>query len=111
MTNRTRAAGRCTIFLGATVLLAYADRPWAASPPAVLIAAGLAAAAGHWIASDDDTVAFLYAAAPIGVPIVAGLLLASLVAGWPAVAAALTAGTTALATRPAGRLLNRMTRR
>ncbi|MFI0162277.1 hypothetical protein ACH4OH_28090 [Streptomyces albidoflavus] len=111
MTSRTRIALRCTIFLGATVLLAHADRPWAADPAAVFIAAGLAAAAGHWIASDDDAVTFLYAAAPIGVPIAAGLLLASLVAGWPAVAAALTAGTAALAARPAGRLIDRMTRR
>lgn len=111
MTSHARVAGRCAILLGATVLLAYADRPWAASPPAVLIAAGLAVAAGHWIASDDDTIAFLYAAAPIGVPIAVGLLLASLVADWPAVAAALTAGTAALAARPAGRLIDRMARR
>lgn len=111
MTSNTRIALRCTIFLGATVLLAYADRPWAASPPAVLIATGLAAAAGHWIASDDDAISFLYAAAPIGVPIAAGLLLASIAAGWPAVAAALTAGTAALVARPVGRLLDRMRRR
>lgn len=82
MTSHTRIALRCTIFLGATVLLAHADRPWAADPDAVFIATGLAAAAGHWIASDDDAVTFLYAAAPIGVPIAAGLLLASLVAGF-----------------------------